>query len=102
MQDWHVLNLGDPLLAEEAVQQIRQQFQIAYLKLQQPQDMAIFFRHEAEGRLHCELKIYFSPAAAAVANSLHASSCSRPLPHDLGLLSGAEQAWSVYFRQAKT
>jgi len=98
MQDWYMLNLGDPLLAEAALQQIKQHFQSEFSKSPRREDMAIFFRHESEGRLHCELKLYFTPAAGAVANRLHASTCAQPAADDLGLLAGTDAARSNCFK----
>jgi hypothetical protein len=60
-------------------------------------EMAIFIRHESEGCLHCEVRLYFSPAAAHVAEAVDAVACKKPIPQDMGLLAGSENAWSQLF-----
>jgi len=62
-----------------------------------PVDMAVFTRYESEGRLHCEVTAYFSPAAAEVAKVFDAEPCEKPLRGELGLLAGDKQALSVLF-----
>ena len=59
--------------------------------------MAIFIRHESEGRLHCKVNAYFSPAAGAVAEAVGARPCSKPAPDGLGLLAGAKESWALLF-----
>jgi hypothetical protein len=58
-----------------------------------PDDLALFIRHQAEGRLHCEVEVYFPPAAAGVARAVDAMPCRRPAIDGRGLLAGAETAW---------
>ncbi len=97
MRTWHLINLGDPLLAPEALGRIETIFAAEYLKAGKPLDMALFFRHESEGRLHCELKLYFSPAAEAVARVAGAEPCPAPAPRGLSLSVGAEESWPLLF-----
>jgi len=59
--------------------------------------MAVFTRPESEGRLHCEIIAYFSPAAWEVAESFDAEPCEKPARPGLGLLAGREESWSVLF-----
>ncbi len=51
-------------------------------------DMPILTRHDSEGRLHCEVFVYFSPAAAEIAQAFEAKPCERPLRRCLDLLVG--------------
>src|SRR5690554_2966387 len=67
MKPWYFRNLGDAMLAGEALGDIEARFLAAYVKAGRPPGMALFSRHESEGRLHCEVVLYLSPAAAAVA-----------------------------------
>ena len=97
MNPWFCTNLGDAMLAAEALGPIQELFWAAYQAAACPADMAIFQRHESEGRLHCELKLFFSPATAAVAKACAATTCPKPAPDGLGLLAGPEQAWSRWF-----
>lgn len=95
MGNWFVLNLGEAPLAgallEDAKALFLREFEIA----NRPPDMALFFRHESEGRLHCEVNVYFSPRAASVAEAVAARPCPRPSPGGLDLLAGSESAMSL-------
>jgi hypothetical protein len=62
--------------------------------------MAVFTRLESEGRLHCEVIAYFSPAAGQLAQAFDAQACARPARAGLGLLAGDDAAWSVLFPEA--
>lgn len=90
-------SLGDPLLAEEPIARIEELFRSAYTRAGGPNDMAIFIRHESEGRLHCELRAFFSPASAEVAKAVDAEESDRPAPDGLSLLAGAHDAWPTLF-----
>lgn len=89
MTNWFTKNLGDAMLAGEELEQIKTLFLADYEKAGQPQGMAVFMRHESAD-LHCEVKVYFPPAAAAVAKMLNARPCPPPATGDLGLLAGAD------------
>jgi len=97
MSTWFTSNLGDALLAGEALEHIKTLFQSAYARFSYSDEMAIFVRHESEGRLHCEVRVYFSPATICVAEAVGATTCQKPSPADMGLLAGSEDAWSVLF-----
>lgn len=97
MPDWFCKNLGDALLAGAALDQIKAVYADAYTSTPPPADLAIFVRHESEGRLHCDVMVYFSPAAAGIAQALAAVSCRAPAPDDLGLLAGSEHARAILF-----
>lgn len=96
MNNWYACNLGDAMLAGEMLEQIKAHFQSEYGKESVTEERAVFFRHESEGRLHCEVKLYFTPAAFAVAESVNATPCSRPSPHGLSLLAGPQASWSLF------
>lgn len=97
MSVWYSINLGDAMLAGEQLERIKGLFLAEYLKSDKPKQMALFIRHESEGRLHCEVKIYFSPASFVVARAVDALECKRPSPDDLGLLAGSDNSWSILF-----
>jgi hypothetical protein len=59
--------------------------------------MAVFTRPETEGRLHCEVIAYFSPAAQEVAWAFDAQPCEKPARAGLDLLAGDQGCWSVLF-----
>src|SRR5512138_2714987 len=77
--------------------EIEELFQPFYVAAGQPVDMAVFTRSESEGRLHCEVIAYFSPAASEVARAFDAEPCLVPARSGLGLLAGDPGCWSVLF-----
>lgn len=97
MNNWTLKNLGDAMWAEEALGKIKQSFQEAYQSAGEPDEMALFSRYESDGRLHCEVVLYFSPAASKFAQQLGAFSCHRPTLYDLSLLIGSTSNWSNLF-----
>lgn len=97
MSDWFSKSLGDAMLAGEALDRIQALFAAEHAKAGCPGAMAIFIRHESEGRLHCEVKAYFAPASAAVARAVGAEPCERPAPQGLSLLAGGEEARAALF-----
>lgn len=97
MANWFCKNLGDPLLAEAALDQIKSLYTDTYATTRPVDELAIFIRHESEGRLHCEVMLYFSPAAATLARAVDAVPCAQPSPTDLGLFVGAARAHAILF-----
>lgn len=97
MTDWYSKNLGDGLTSSEALKEIEEYFQSQYASAGRPREMAVFIRHESEGRLNCEVMVYFSPASAAVAKVFNADTCVKPSPEGLSLLHGAEDSWLALF-----
>lgn len=98
MTSWSLLNLGDATLAMAGLERVEALFAADGATGADP-EAAVFFRHESEGDLHCELKVYFSPAARAVAESAGAEPCLRPLRAGLSLLLGPESAWTTLFQE---
>jgi hypothetical protein len=98
---WFVKNLGDPMFASEALERIERHFLAERRRSGNPESMALFVRHES-GRLHCEVKLYFSPAAAPIARTVAAVRCRKPTPLGLSLAAGAEASWSVLFPERKS
>ena len=80
--------------------EIEQNFQRSFTASGQPPDMAVFTRSESEGRLHCEVIAYFSPAAVDIAKAFDAQPCAKPVRAGLGLLAGNAQAWSLLFPES--
>ncbi|OIR05517.1 hypothetical protein GALL_122600 [mine drainage metagenome] len=97
MSAWFTKNLGDAMLAGEALAQLEALFLSTYGISGDSGQMAIFVRHESEGRLHCELKAYFPPAAIALAKTVDADPCARPSRDGLSLLVGPEDTWQAFF-----
>ncbi len=97
MSNWFSKNLGDALLADEALESIKSRFSSAFASPDYPDDVAIFIRHESEGRLHCDVIVYFSPATYSLATAIDAIACNKPSADSLSLLVGSTLAWSVLF-----
>jgi len=97
MSVWSSINLGDAMLADEEKGRIEESFRSAFAEARGPKEMALFVRHESEGRLHCEVKLYFSPACLVVARQVGALPCDPPSPDGLGLLVGSKDAWRALF-----
>ncbi len=100
MPSWQVSNLGDGLMAWEPLQRIESLFHTTFSNAGEPVDMAIFSRHETTAGLHCEVRVYFSPAAAELAGQFDARSCARPQRPGLNLLAGDALAWEQLFDEA--
>ena len=96
MTYWHSKTLGDGMWADGAAEEITSCFQQCFESAGRPAALAVFTRH-AEGRLHCEVVAYFSPAAGAVAKALEAGPCPRPIRTGLVLLAGEERCWPLLF-----
>ena len=77
--------------------EIEESFLQAFTAAGNPPEMAVFTRPESEGRLHCEVIAYFSPAAQDVAKTFDAEPCEKPARAGLGLLAGNEACWSALF-----
>ena len=97
MKPWYTKDLGDGMMASVPEGQIQEAFLRLFESAGGPRDMAVFTRGESEGRLHCEVVAYFSPAAEQIAKAFDARPCARPSRAGLGLLAGDEEAWSVLF-----
>jgi hypothetical protein len=97
MSVWFKKNLGDAMLAWESLDQIEGLFLLAYGKANSPKEVAVFIRHESEGRLHCEVKAYFSPDSVIVAREVDADPCGRPSRVGLSLLVGSADSWRALF-----
>ncbi len=97
MRNWFLINLGDAMLACDQQDRIKQLLLSAYADAGSPNEMAAFTRHESEGRLHCEVKIYFSPMSVTVAREVNARPCEKPSPTGLSLLAGSDASWLALF-----
>lgn len=97
MDHWYSVSLGDGIMAAIPSAQIEEHFQHLFTLAGKPQEMAVFVRSESEGRLHCEVIAYFSPAAFELAKSFDAQPCTKPARTGLGLLAGDEGSWSALF-----
>jgi hypothetical protein len=97
MNNWYSLSLGDGITSAIPAADIEGIFAERFDASGRPVDMAVFTRPESEGRLHCEVIAYFSPAARDVAEAFDAEPCQRPEPQGLGLLAGDASCWPLLF-----
>lgn len=95
ISDWFTKNLGDAMLAGDALAQLEVLFLATYSGA--PGKAAIFIRHESERHLHCAVKAYFPPDAAIVARAVDADPCVKPSRDGLSLLAGTEDSWQALF-----
>ncbi len=97
MEIWYSTSLGDGMTSGAVAGEIEEAFARASAAAENPSAMAVFTRPESEGRLHCEVIAYFSPASREVATAFDAEPCARPARTGLSLLAGDEHSWSVLF-----
>ena len=97
MDTWYSKELGDGMMAATPSDEIEKAFIGVFNAAGKPLNMAVFTRPESEGRLHCEVMAYFSPAAKDVAGAFDAQPCEKTSPAGLGLLAGDKLSWSVLF-----
>jgi hypothetical protein len=97
MDIWYSISLGDGMIASTSSAEIEEAFRKLFIAAGQPSNMAVFTRLESEGRLHCEMTAYFSPAAVDAAKAFDAQPCAKPVRAGLDLLAGDAQSWSVLF-----
>jgi hypothetical protein len=100
MNNWYSLSLGDGIMAAAPSAEIEELFLQSFTAAGKPLEMAVFTRPESQGRLHCEVIAYFSPAAVEVAKAFDAQPCEKPARAGLGLLAGDERAWAVLFPES--
>ena len=95
MSTWYILSLGDGMTSGALAAEIEAAFGRRFTP--PAPSAAVFTRPESEGRLHCEVIAYFSPAVEDLAKKFDASPCARPARPGLALLAGDEDSWSVLF-----
>jgi len=100
MTGWYSLSLGDGMIAATPSTEIEQEFEKIFQESGKPLDMAVFTRPESEGRLHCEVIAYFSPAASQIAQEFDAEPCEKPVRAGLALLAGDERSWTTLFPES--
>ena len=100
METWYSASLGDGITAVTPSAEIEEIFLTSFTAEGNPPEMAVFTRPESEGRLHCEVIAYFSPAALDVAKAFNAQPCEKPERVGLALLAGEKRSWSVLFPES--
>jgi hypothetical protein len=74
---WHYKNLGDAMLADAELANIKQ-LAVA--------DAPLYVKYCATQGLHCEVLLYFSPHYIALAKQLAATGCKAPNLNELTIL----------------
>jgi hypothetical protein len=100
MDIWYSTSLGDGIMAATPLEEIEKIFLQMFIAAEKPLNMAVFTCLESEGRLHCEVIAYFSPAAKDVAKVFGAQACEKPAREGLGLLAGDTRSWSILFPES--
>lgn len=98
---WYSVTLGDGMWAPIVSAQIGEAFDPLFAESDKPIDMAVFTRSVSEGKLHCEVIAYFSPATGRIAKDFDAQPCNMPTRNGLSLLAGDPHCWSVFFPEGK-
>ena len=89
---WRYLPLGDAMLAQPRLAEIRDALAIAREAVDAPAGMAVFARHASDGALHCQVHVYFAPGAAELGRRFGARPCEQPASEGLELLGGNADA----------
>ena len=92
---WHYKDLGDALMAHLELHEIETAVRAAQANQPETSNLAVFTRHNSEGRLQCAVTAYFSPAASSLAQKFGAVACNRPQRNELALLCGDTRAWRL-------
>lgn len=82
-------------MADTELERIESAFDEAYGRDGGAEQAAVFIRHASEGRLHCDVILYFSPTAEDLARRMEADPCAVPPAAGLGLLKGPRTAWRL-------
>lgn len=89
------------MLAYEELEHIQAVCDTEFIKSNKSEDIAAFSRHESEGRLQCEVIVFFSPALGDTAKTLGATPCEHPSRYGMSLLVGSPAAWAIFFPESK-
>lgn len=102
MQTWYKKHLGEPVdnpIADAALNLLDEISPVNVAHGDGPLDFAVFKRLETKNRLHCDLVLYFSPAAHGLAELIAAEPCDKPARAGLELYIGHDEAWLLLFPQ---
>ncbi|WP_235036461.1 hypothetical protein [Zhongshania aliphaticivorans] len=83
------INLGDAMLADFAMADLKVRLENIYISAGQPENMKAVYRHESSG-LHCELLVYLSAEFQTAAKLSNAIRCDGFPQIDSAHLAGNE------------
>lgn len=99
MAQWFSKDIGDGVAAFAPSGQIQKAFLPLFAAAGQPNDMAVFSRHDLERNM---VTVYFSPGAAVLAKMFGAVPCDKPKKDDrLGLLVGDQRCLQLLYPSAQ-
>ncbi len=84
---WFKINLGDAMLADEALSQMKVFLSNVYEADGRTEGMLALYRHESAG-LHCSVVVYLTTEFQKIARVKDALSCDVPPLSDSGFLAG--------------
>lgn len=90
MASWYCKNLGDAMLANEALTTIQTHLANVYAASSKPKNWLAIYRHESQG-LHCSVIIYLTDDFQYYALLDNTKSCIEPLLSDSAFLAGDEK-----------
>ena len=90
MNTWFKKELGDAVMAAPVLETLKEQHAAMYGAADVAESPPLLVRYDASGGLHCEVTVYFSPAAASLANLIHAEACATPVLTGASLLAGKQ------------
>jgi hypothetical protein len=93
---WFSKEMGNAMYAEAPQYDIQKAFLPLFVAAGQPDDMAVFSVFDVHSSC---VTLYFSPAAATLAQMFGAVACDAPSPYsrDFGMLVGEHGAWEALF-----
>ena len=95
---WRALVLGDAQTSFLDCRDIAETGEEFFNVAGRPPELAVFARNDSDGRLHCEVTVYFSPAAHELGKRYQAKTCTPPAADGLDLLAGDPACWDTLFQ----
>ena len=90
MEHWFKLNLGDAMLANEALLAVKAHLASVYEVNNKPENLLAIYRHESQG-LHCSVILYLTAEFQNLAKLSNVLSCNIPPLSSSGFLAGYEK-----------
>jgi hypothetical protein len=97
LSTWFSLSLGDGVTAVVPAAALEEKARKWFEDAGRPVSVAVFRRLETAASLHCDVTMYFSPAAAHIARACGAHPCAKPARSGLELVAGDARCWPALF-----
>ena len=88
MSMWFKKQLGDAVMAAPVLETLKEKYIAMYAAPHSNDSPQVWVQYDAAGGLHCEVTVYFSPAAAALAMSVGAEVTTAPSLESVSPLMG--------------